>query len=60
VAACERCGATFGCRADADAAGCWCRERELPAPARRAIAAAYRDCLCPACLGELANRARES
>jgi len=50
---CERCGERFTCEAGSDR--CWCNAvAPLPASLAGELAAAYRACLCPACLRELA------
>ncbi|MCP9629676.1 cysteine-rich CWC family protein [Rhodopseudomonas palustris] len=50
---CAGCGAEFGCTMDAQ---CWCAAEAvtLPMPSDAA------DCLCPACLRELAKASRRS
>jgi len=53
---CARCGAAFGCGAQAGAGGCWCEGAALPAEAAAALREAYDDCLCPACLDAVAAR----
>jgi hypothetical protein len=53
--ACARCGRRFGCGVDDGA--CWCAAVGLDTAARERLAAAYDDCLCPACLVEAAPEA---
>ncbi len=49
---CERCGARFGCR---PAGGCWCNREafRLPVPLPEPFTD-FGDCLCPACLRDVA------
>jgi hypothetical protein len=54
---CESCGREFGCGADHDPDGCWCREIAL-GPERRAILREHFErCLCPDCLRRVASQA---
>ncbi len=55
---CERCGAVFGCRNLGDGL-CWCSAEafRLPVPLPEGVGP-YRDCLCPACLREVAAELR--
>jgi ribosomal protein L40E len=47
---CEKCGTAFGCHS----VGCWCESVELSAATLKWLSRTYDDCLCPACLAELA------
>jgi hypothetical protein len=55
---CERCGQEFGCSRDS-IADCWCNAEPyrlpMPSPAEAGSSA---NCLCPACLREMAARRR--
>jgi hypothetical protein len=50
VKACQRCGTQFGCGLSC----CWCDEVTLSADARSSLQAQFSDCLCRACLQEMA------
>lgn len=52
---CERCAARFGCGVD-DPQGCWCRAVPLDAVLLAALRRDFGDCLCAACLQELAAK----
>jgi len=47
---CEACGQSFAC--EIGLTGCWCLHVKLSAPARQALRAKYRRCLCRDCLGK--------
>ena len=49
---CPRCGTAFGCHT---AAGCWCAVVKLGTATLDRLRQTYQDCLCPACLGEIAE-----
>jgi iron complex transport system substrate-binding protein len=49
---CARCEAPFACR---PAPGCWCEGVGLPAGTAARLCGAFEDCLCPGCLGALAQ-----
>ncbi len=50
---CGRCGQRFVCGA-ASAEGCWCAEIKLSEAARTQMRRNYYDCLCRACLEQVA------
>ena len=52
---CERCGTRFGCNAGGPVGSCWCARESfsLPQPLPQEFAA-LADCVCPACLREVA------
>lgn len=52
---CERCGIVFGCRDKGEEGSCWCSREafRLPVPLPEGVGS-YQDCLCPACLREVA------
>jgi len=58
---CQRCGSTFSCSRD-NIAACWCNAEPyrlpmpVPADANSPGANNFNDCLCPACLRNLAAR----
>ena len=56
---CERCGTTFGCRDKGAEGECWCSREafKLPVPLPEGVGP-YGDCLCPACLREVADELR--
>jgi hypothetical protein len=45
---CARCGAPFGC--GAEAASCWCATVDVPPDVVRTLNQGYDGCLCPECL----------
>lgn len=51
---CERCGAAFGCNLDGP---CWCGEEPYRLPLPEAGKSVYADCLCAACLRDVALKA---
>ena len=51
---CLKCGAAFDC---GGLLGCWCRDVKLDAAQLSALQENYADCLCPACLKAIADRA---
>ncbi len=51
---CERCGNEFNCEAES-ITNCWCTEVQMPPALRTKIASLYNDCLCAACLQQLAE-----
>lgn len=50
---CSRCSVGFHC--GATGASCWCSLTNLSDETRGRLAIRYEGCLCPACLGELAD-----
>ena len=50
---CSRCGAAFSCRQEA---GCWCANVRVEAALLAELRARYANCLCQACLRELAEK----
>lgn len=56
---CERCGTVFGCRDKGETGSCWCSMEEfaLPVPLPEGVGP-FEDCLCPACLREVAAELR--
>jgi len=54
---CEACGATFRCGLLGGDAACWCSELPSipPERLRKPDGSRRMTCLCPACLGALAN-----
>lgn len=50
---CPRCGTFFTCFGNDD---CWCERLQIHKKDLLAIVEKYRDCLCPDCLGEFAER----
>lgn len=56
---CERCGTVFGCRHLGESGACWCslEEFRLPVPLPEGVGP-FQDCLCPACLRDVAAELR--
>ena len=48
---CERCGAQFGCNLNGP---CWCSAEPYRMPLPKPGESQFADCLCPACLREVA------
>ena len=48
---CPKCGTSFEC---GGLFGCWCRDVKLDKAALASLKERYDDCLCPACLKQLA------
>lgn len=51
---CERCGVAFGCTLDGP---CWCGEEAVKLPLPKPGESRYGDCLCRACLRDVAAEA---
>ncbi|KAA6182190.1 cysteine-rich CWC family protein [Thiohalocapsa marina] len=51
---CPRCGAAFECKVD-DLRNCDCVAVKVSLPVLKHLQHEYEDCLCPACLRELAQ-----
>lgn len=51
---CPRCGNAFECKVD-DLKHCDCIAVRLPAPILETLESEFPDCLCPACLREIAS-----
>lgn len=51
---CQRCGAEFGCCVGGK---CWCGEEPYRLPMPKPVEAKYDDCLCRACLRDVAEEA---
>jgi Cysteine-rich CWC len=49
---CSRCGGRFSCKQEA---GCWCATVRIEPAKLAELRARYADCLCEACLRELAG-----
>jgi hypothetical protein len=54
---CPRCGERFECKLN-NPLHCGCADIDLGADALEALGRMYDDCLCPACLREIALRGR--
>jgi len=50
---CSKCGLPFDC---GGLFGCWCWRVKLDAEARATLRQQYADCLCPACLEQIAQQ----
>jgi len=54
---CEACGTEFQC---GPFYKCWCSDFKISTQARAELKDKYKDCLCPSCLGEAADRSAHS